>query len=619
MTHWTEGAVALGEEHIQLSWGSIEDARPIARLAPAGAHAFTVQFLVDKLGHATAVAAVTKELNFFLIENREPNPWAYARYHCNTGSNLYSSVHWELFKPPAVKITLREPVRPTAPSWQSSLSPIDDPRDPRDPRDLRDPRTPSDVVPSFDGLGPWIEQGRERPGFRAFWDEADPPTRAYVIACVALADLAALGADERATVFDQLAAQPRATVLASMGRGKFGARSLKTFEHCDAVDFRLEDWRALFSHLEDAKTCNALGHVKTVTPTLVRQLASVPVPLRLPALLDVLAVVAVDRAHWDRLANALEQAGPDRRATLIRSARDIRTAADLWDLSCRCIDAALTATMTRRGPVDLGPRFVPLVDEQELRLEGQRMENCLGRLVDRAARGQSAYFVWEGEPRASVELTAVAGDWVLGEVAGHANEPLDAKTERAIRAAVGEVLGPSAVADRREATARSRGAGFEHCIAIGRRGFSETDRAELAEVLWSIHGRALSPSNGAYVIVPTKDNFYFQCLADPGSTYFVELSSHRYTPAVSDHLTSETVALLETSGFEWPRGKANFKRIFRVESRADCVDLADFALGALWELFGVRTVAELGLKVHVPIGDVEREARAQLDAMIRRP
>jgi hypothetical protein len=102
MTRWTEGTIDLGNEHILLSWGPLDDARPIARVAPAEAHAFTVQFIVDKSGHAAAVAAVTEELNFYFIENREPNPWSYARYHCNSASNLYSSVHWELFVPAPV-------------------------------------------------------------------------------------------------------------------------------------------------------------------------------------------------------------------------------------------------------------------------------------------------------------------------------------------------------------------------------------------------------------------------------------------------------------------------------------------------------------------------------------
>jgi hypothetical protein len=584
MTRWSEAAVAIDREHIQLSWGSTdEDRRPIARVAPAGAHSFTVQFIVDKVIEAAAVAAVTKELDFYLVENSEPDPWAYARYHCNTGANLYSPVHWGMVEP----------------------------------RDLR----ANEGVPQFDGLGEWIELGRARPDFRAVWDHAHAPTRAFVVACVALADLSGLGgtgSDERAWVFDCIATQPRAAVIARLGGGKVDARSVKVLERCEAAELRLEDWRALFSQLEDPRTRRALGHLATVTTTLVRQLASVPTSLRLPAVLGVLAVLAIDRAHWERFAAAIEQAGRARRPTLLRVARSVRTAADLWDLFYRYLDAALAASMEHHGPIDLGPRFLPLVDEHALHLEGQRMDNCLGRLVDRATRGQSAYFAWLGEPRATVELAAIDGQWVLGDVAGHANKPLDADTERAIRAAVAEVLGPSAVADRREATARSRGTGFEHCAAIGRREFAEPDRAALADELWSIHGRGLSPNKGAYVIVDTAGPCYLQCLADPGSTYFIELSSHRYAPEVGDHLTSEMVTLLETSGFEWPRGKANFRRILRVERHADCVELADFALGALHEMFGVKTIAELRRKVHIPIGDVERDALAQVEAMLRR-
>jgi hypothetical protein len=36
-------------------------------------------------------------LDFYLVERRERNPWAYAIYHCGTGSNMYSKVHWSYF------------------------------------------------------------------------------------------------------------------------------------------------------------------------------------------------------------------------------------------------------------------------------------------------------------------------------------------------------------------------------------------------------------------------------------------------------------------------------------------------------------------------------------------
>ena len=38
-----------------------------------------------------------RELNFYLIELKEKDPWSYACYHCSTATNLYSKVHWEYY------------------------------------------------------------------------------------------------------------------------------------------------------------------------------------------------------------------------------------------------------------------------------------------------------------------------------------------------------------------------------------------------------------------------------------------------------------------------------------------------------------------------------------------
>lgn len=99
---WSAGVVDLGIEHIKLFVGPYGNgAQVIALLAPTGDRSFTVQFVVDKTGHAAAMADVTRELNFYLVEKGEENPWAYAKYHCNTASNIYSSVHWGLYRPSA--------------------------------------------------------------------------------------------------------------------------------------------------------------------------------------------------------------------------------------------------------------------------------------------------------------------------------------------------------------------------------------------------------------------------------------------------------------------------------------------------------------------------------------
>lgn len=97
VSHWSEGVVDLGKEHIKLFVGPFDDtAQLVALVAPAGRRTFTVQFVVEKADYADVVNEVTRELNFYLVEKGEDNPWAYAKYHCSTASNIYSSVHWTL-------------------------------------------------------------------------------------------------------------------------------------------------------------------------------------------------------------------------------------------------------------------------------------------------------------------------------------------------------------------------------------------------------------------------------------------------------------------------------------------------------------------------------------------
>jgi hypothetical protein len=51
----------------------------------------------DNPSHEQMINAARKELDFYLVDKREPNPWAYAKYHCNTAANMYSKVHWSYF------------------------------------------------------------------------------------------------------------------------------------------------------------------------------------------------------------------------------------------------------------------------------------------------------------------------------------------------------------------------------------------------------------------------------------------------------------------------------------------------------------------------------------------
>ena len=74
-------------------------------------HTFTVQFLLEANTpeHADMLRAVRRELDFYLVELAEHEPWGYAQYHCGTASNIYSDVHWSFF--PKQRVRMPRPVK----------------------------------------------------------------------------------------------------------------------------------------------------------------------------------------------------------------------------------------------------------------------------------------------------------------------------------------------------------------------------------------------------------------------------------------------------------------------------------------------------------------------------
>ena len=71
-------------------------------MSPRPAGTFPVRWLQAKAS-SEALSAVRKELDFYLVEHpagfpATGGPWEYAVYHCGTGANIYSSVHWSYFQ-----------------------------------------------------------------------------------------------------------------------------------------------------------------------------------------------------------------------------------------------------------------------------------------------------------------------------------------------------------------------------------------------------------------------------------------------------------------------------------------------------------------------------------------
>jgi hypothetical protein len=119
---WQEGRVDRTEEHFELRYGSAKDRcwnewLPIAVVGPPVTGMVSVQFLVERADprNTGAISDVEREIQFYLIDKREYNPWEYAQHHCGTSANAYSQVHWSFFQPgKQLQVRERAEMKPTA-------------------------------------------------------------------------------------------------------------------------------------------------------------------------------------------------------------------------------------------------------------------------------------------------------------------------------------------------------------------------------------------------------------------------------------------------------------------------------------------------------------------------
>jgi hypothetical protein len=68
----------------------------VALIGKVGETTFVVQFLITKEqpNNEDILKVVSSELDCYLVDLEERDHWQYAKYHCTTQSNIYSSVHW---------------------------------------------------------------------------------------------------------------------------------------------------------------------------------------------------------------------------------------------------------------------------------------------------------------------------------------------------------------------------------------------------------------------------------------------------------------------------------------------------------------------------------------------
>ncbi len=92
-SRWIEDAVDRTGEYLSIWHDDLPDG-PVALVGPPSNSAFPVEFQAGSDASMAMLNAVRAEIDYFLVELGEPDPWAYACYHCTTFANAYPPLHW---------------------------------------------------------------------------------------------------------------------------------------------------------------------------------------------------------------------------------------------------------------------------------------------------------------------------------------------------------------------------------------------------------------------------------------------------------------------------------------------------------------------------------------------
>lgn len=101
---WREDTVDCTDDFAELRFAqtpeSVWDAcLPVCLVGKPQDQVFPVHFLLSSTHplYGESTSRAKRELDFYLSEKQESDPWSYVRHHCGTAANMHSDIHWSFF------------------------------------------------------------------------------------------------------------------------------------------------------------------------------------------------------------------------------------------------------------------------------------------------------------------------------------------------------------------------------------------------------------------------------------------------------------------------------------------------------------------------------------------
>ena len=263
----------------------------------------------------------------------------------------------------------------------------------------------------------------------------------FVAACLILG-----GAhlDRRATTtkfIHRVMTEKRTNLLSSLTRTPVTPALVRLLQKVDVVVLSRDDLLCALESPMAQEIARLAAHAPRVSFDAIVYLPRVPAWMRTPNLISLL-----NRRTWDAMEDLLqwkelEAPRPRIKRRILGSLQTV-TSRDALLARMEAWEAWMWESQPfPPPPIHGGGNLVPLPSVAALRREARQMQNCLADMIEDVIIGQTYYFSWYGQERATVALWCDEdNEWTLGEYAGYKNCKLSRQTELAIRYVVREQL-----------------------------------------------------------------------------------------------------------------------------------------------------------------------------------
>lgn len=184
-------------------------------------------------------------------------------------------------------------------------------------------------------------------------------------------------------------------------------------------------------HLTTTQKARVINQFDRLSNTLVDIINHLPAWLISKALVDALHEAYMMSLNWSAVIPPLILAPPeDKKGLLYRALRQVKNLDHLEDLVHRWSLKLALRRKFIRPPLQSSDRLIAIANSDELLDEAKTMHNCLAGYANDIAEGNSFFYRWFGEERATVQLSYNRNiqKWYVREHLGINNAQLACKS-----------------------------------------------------------------------------------------------------------------------------------------------------------------------------------------------